>query len=141
VTQPALASGIERLQAMNEAIERGDRDEFGSLIAAVIHVDCDWTPLITAVEGRSYKGREGMVAFFEDFLGSFEVRYLDPEFRPLGDAAVLLLTTMQMCGRDSGVEVLRELGVIFEFEEGLVRRARAYDSHREATAEAEALRA
>jgi hypothetical protein len=139
VTQPALASGIERLQAMNQAIERGDLDGFRAVISTVMHVDCDWAPLIAAVEGRSYTGREGMAAFFEDLLGSFEVRYLNPEFRPVGDEAVLFLSTMQMRGRESGVQVLRELGVVIQFEEGLVRRARAYDSHGEAIAQGEAL--
>ncbi len=139
MTQSALDTRIARLQALNEAIQRGDRDGFRTRITEVMHADCEWDPLIAAVEGGDYRGRDGMADFFDDFLGSFEVRYVDPDFRAVGDDAVLLLADMRVRGRESGVEVPRELGVLFEFEGGLVRRARAYESHREARAAAEAL--
>ena len=140
MTDATLASGIERLQAVNEAIQGGDRDEFRRSIANVMAADCEWDPLITAVEGgQDYRGRDGLADFFDDFLGSFEVRYVDPQFRAVGDHVVLLLADMRMRGRESGIDVARELGVVFEFEDGFVRRARAFESHREAAAEAEAL--
>ena len=135
----AVASRIERLQALYAAIEEGDRERFRARIDEVMHVDCVWEPLIAAVEGGRYVGRDGMVAFFEDFLGSFEVRYVDPEFRPVGERAVVLLVTMKLRGRESGVAFPGELGVTFEFDGALVRRARAYDSHAAALADAEAL--
>ncbi len=139
MSQSTLDTRVARLQALNEAIQRGDRDGFRERIAEVMHAECEWDPLITAVEGGDYRGREGMADFFDDFLGSFEVRYVDPDFRPVGDEAVLLLATMRVRGRESGIEVPRELGVLFEFEDDLVRRARAYESHADAVAAAEAL--
>jgi ketosteroid isomerase-like protein len=142
VTRTAPTTGIEQIQALNDALQRGDREGFRELIEGVIHPDCEWQPLITGVEGADhYRGREGMAEFFDDFIGSFEVRYVEQEFRPVGDRGVLMLTVMRVRGRESGVEVSREVGCIFEFEDGLVRRARAYESHAEAAAAAEALHA
>jgi ketosteroid isomerase-like protein len=142
VTRSALATEIERLEALNDALQRRDRESFREAVVHVIHPDCEWEPLITGVEGAEhYRGREGMAEFFDDFLGAFEVRYIDQDFRPVGDRGVLMLTVMRVRGRESGVEVTREVGCIFEFEDGLVRRARAYESHGEARTAAEALHA
>jgi ketosteroid isomerase-like protein len=140
VTRSALSTGTEKVRALNEALQSGDREGFRELVARIVHPDSEWEPLITAVEGgHEYRGREGMADFFDDFLGSFEVRYIDQQLLPIGDDAVLFLTAMRVRGRESGIEVPREVGVVFEFEDGLVRRARAYESHDEARAAAEAL--
>jgi SnoaL-like domain len=140
VTNATLASGIERLRVVMDALERADGDAFRAAIADVMAADCEWEPLITEVEGgQDYRGRDGMADFFDDFVGAFEVRYIDPQFRAIGEHVVLVLVTMELRGRESGIEVPREMGAVFEFEDGLVRRARAFDSHREA--EAEAMRA
>jgi hypothetical protein len=138
----ATASRKERLEGVYDALQRRDREDFRRRIVELMHPDCEWTPLITEVEGGGpYHGPDGMIEFFDDFLGSFEVRYVDPEFRSVGADTVLLLVTMQVRGRESDVEVPRELGLVFEFEDELVRRAHAHYSHDRAIAESEARRA
>ena len=129
-----MTARIEHLSAVVDAIRRGDRDDFRRRAERIMHPDCEWEPLITAVEGRDYRGPDGVAAFFEDFVGTFEVSSLDHELRAAGDGTVLMLATMRVRGRESGIEVPRELAVIFEFEGDLVRHARAYESHREAEA-------
>jgi hypothetical protein len=42
-------------------------------------------------------------------------------------------------GRGSGIELDQDVGVVWELEDGLVRRARSYTSQAEALAAAEAL--
>jgi hypothetical protein len=137
VTAATLSREIEGLRSFTQAIERGDRDAVHTLLLEVFHPDCEWEALIGAVEGRDYRGRDGMARFVDDLSGSFDVSYSDPDFRVVGPSTVLMLTTTEMHGHESGIDIVRELGVIAEFEDGLVRRARAYESHREATAEAE----
>jgi ketosteroid isomerase-like protein len=129
----------EMLRVSAESIERRDREAGKRQIEAFWHEDCEWSPLIAGVEGAStYHGREGVLQFFEDFLGSFEVRYHDIEFEQVGDV-VIWLSRMEVRGRESGVEVERELGVVYELDEGLIRHGKAYDSHAAALRAAEEL--
>jgi hypothetical protein len=48
---------------------------------------------------------------------------------------------MSLRARESGVELRRELGIVYEVDGELIRRGRAYDSHAAALAAAEELRA
>ena len=147
---------IEKLRSWNERLEEAaeekrrtgvqaigpeDREELRRYVADVWHQDCEWFPLIGGVEGTgSYRGRDGVLAFYEDFWGAFEVTYEDHDFRPLGDA-VVHLSSMSLRARESGVELRRELGIVYEVDGELIRRGRAYDSHAAAFAAAEELRA
>ena len=130
---------VELIRAARSAAESGDREAFERAVRELVHADCEWEPLIAGVEGRSYTGPEGVLAFYDDFLGVFDVRYEDAEYRPVGEGALLELTTMHMRGRQSDVAVERELGVIYEFDGGRMRHGRAYDSHAQAIEYAEAL--
>jgi hypothetical protein len=137
---PATAdTRIERIRAARSATESGDREAFMRAIEELVHPDCEWEPLIAGVEGRSYRGTQGVLAFYDDFLGAFAVRYEDAEYRPVGDDSLLELTTMHMRGRQSDVEVRRELGVVYRFDADRMRHGRAYDSHARALKDAEAL--
>jgi hypothetical protein len=130
---------IELIRRARSASESGDREAFGRAIEELVHPDCEWEPLIAGVEGRHYRGPEGMLAFYDDYLAAFEVRYEDTEYRPIGEDTVLELTTMRVRGRQSDVEVQRELGVVYQFDADRVRYGRAYDSHAQAIEDAEAL--
>jgi hypothetical protein len=135
----ALDERIELIRAARSASETGDREAFERAARETMHPDGTWEPLIGGVEGRSYTGPEGIVAFFDDFHGAFEVHYGDTEYRQVAEDVFLELTTMHMKGRRSEVAVDRELAVVWRFEGDRVRHARAYDSHARAVADAEAL--
>jgi ketosteroid isomerase-like protein len=134
VTSAAATQHVEIISRTLDTIESGNRRELRRLIDDTVHQDCEWFPLLARVEGggEGYHGPDGMAAFFEDLVGSFEVRYENREISALGDAAVLLICEMNVLGRESGVAVSRELGVIYEFDDGRLRRGRAYPSHAEA---------
>lgn len=114
-----------------------NRQEVDAFVAELVHADCEWQPFLSGVEGRTYRGPEGLREFANDLLGSFDVSYDVDEVRPIGDDAVLLLATMNLRGQGSDVAVRQELGVLWEFENGLIRRGKAMD-HRQAKAAAEA---
>jgi hypothetical protein len=129
----------EMLRATAETIERKDREAGERQVAEFWHEDCEWVPLLAGVEGEgTYRGHDGVLRFFEDFMGTFDVRYRGYEFRQIGDA-VVWLTAMELRGRGSGIQVERELGVVYEFDGDLIRQGRAYDSHPAALAAAEEL--
>jgi ketosteroid isomerase-like protein len=141
VTEATPTRNVEIVRRRSSALIAGDRDELRELIRDTMHPDCEWVPRVTAVEGRTYRGHEGMLEFVEDFLASFSVRYRVDELRAVGDRAVLFLGAMELRGRESGADVRQEVGVVYEFEDGLMRRGEVFDSRAEALAAAEALHA
>jgi hypothetical protein len=59
--------------------------------------------------------------------GASSVSYEIETIRPVGPSAVLVLGSMTLTGRESGVELPRDLGALFEFEDGMIRRGEASD--------------
>jgi hypothetical protein len=129
----------ERRQSGTYAIRAEDHRGLEKFVAELWHEECEWFPLIAGVEGKtSYRGRDGVVAFYEDFWGTFEVTYGEPDFRVIGNS-IVYLTSMDLRGRESGVELAGELGIVYEIDDDLIRTGRAYDSHSAAVAAAEEL--
>ena len=122
-----------------EAIEKGDLEQFRRLAREHAHPEVEWTPLIGAGVEGSYQGLERVISFFADYLGSFEVRYEDTEVSAVSDDVIVVLGVIRLKGRHSGVEVERALANVFEFEDGLVHRGRAFPTHPEATEAAKEL--
>jgi ketosteroid isomerase-like protein len=118
---------LEAISRAYAALEADDREALVALVDEAIHPECEWVPFVTGVEGRTYRGRDGMLEFIEDFLGTFSVRYEIETVRPVGASAALVLGSMTLTGRESGVEIPQELGAVFEFEDGLIRRGKASD--------------
>lgn len=130
---------VELVRAGQEALERSDRDAFRDVADRMMHRDGEWVPLLAEVEGGPYIGPRGVMRWFDDFMGSFEVRYENPEFVEVGDRVVLTLGEMRLRGRESDIEVTRDVGTVYEFDGERLRRGRVYDSRAEAIAAAEAL--
>ena len=125
-------SQIEAVKRTWDAVEQGDREGLRAIAAQAVHPDCEWTPLLSGVDGRTYHGPDGMVAFFEEWLESFEPRYEDRSYEQLSDDIVLATCRMSIEGRGTGVAMEREVAVLTQFEDGLLRRGRAYDTRSEA---------
>jgi ketosteroid isomerase-like protein len=139
MTSEIQTDKVALVERSMDLVERGDRDGLRRLVAEIARPDCEWKPLIgEAVEGI-YRGPDGFVAFFDDLLGSFEVRYEDRDLRAVGADGVVTLYRLRLIGRKSGVGVDQEMGAVFEFEDGLLRRGQAYPSRADALAAAEAL--
>jgi ketosteroid isomerase-like protein len=137
VTDPMTQ--IEAVRRTWDAVEQGDRAVLRALAAETVHPDCEWTPLLAGVDGRTYHGPDGMVEFFEEWLGSFSPRYEDREYEQLSDDVVLASCRMWIESRETGVEMQREIAVLTQFEGGLLRRGQAYDSRGEAMEAAKGL--
>jgi ketosteroid isomerase-like protein len=109
------------------------------LIPEVFDPEVEFSPwLAREVEHRTYRGHDGLRTFFrelQDMLG--EVRYAPPEFHPLSDEVIVVFTRLEGVGRGSDVPVGQDLGLVYEFENGLVTRLTAFGSHGEAMRAAE----
>jgi hypothetical protein len=130
-------TNVEFVEAAMDLIERADQHALHELIEGRVHPEAELTPLIShGVEGV-YEGPYGVRRFFDDLLETFEVRYSDRELRVVGEGVVLVLCRMALRGRESGAEVVQDVGTVYEFEGDQFRGARVYDDQAEATQAAE----
>jgi hypothetical protein len=66
-----------------------------------------------------------------------DVRYAPPQYRPLNENLIVVLTRLEGAGRVSALPVGQDLGLVYEFEAGLVTRLIAFGSHEDALRAAE----
>ncbi len=101
---------------------------------ALSHPDVEWSSaILRQVEGGDavHRGRAEVGQFWDEWHALWDLDIEVSESRDLGDT-VLVLAQLRTRGKSSGAEVERSIGYTFEFEDGLVRRARAYPSPEEA---------
>jgi hypothetical protein len=134
---PATAANLEFVEAVMDLIERGDQRALHDLIEGRVHPEAELTPLISlGVEGV-YEDPDGVRRFFDDLLDAFEVRYSERELRSVGGGGVLVLCRMALRGRESGAELVQDVGTVYDFEGEQFRSARVYEDQSEATEAAE----
>ena len=120
---------VELATRLVDAFNRRDLDAFAEHCTA----DVEWFPsLAGAIEGGSYKGREGMERYFEDYDEAWE-RFMveNDEYRSVDDR-VLACGRLEATGRGSGVPVTTPIWTVIEFRGGKVSRARVFHDHGEA---------
>jgi ketosteroid isomerase-like protein len=133
---------LELMPRFFDALERGDVDAGMALTTDLTHPEIEFTSAIgTVIEGHVYRGRDELEAWFRDLVATFVVGFEDREFRAVGDRAVVACYRFRGHGRGSGIDLDQEIGVVWELEDGLIRRSRSFTSHVEALAAAEELRA
>jgi hypothetical protein len=136
----SVEQAIPLIDQGGDALERGDIDAYMALIESHAHPDCEFTSsVLGVVEGSGYRGHEGYRRWATDLLETSEVAYREREYTVISDDVLLLLAQFEMKGRESRAPVRRELGVVHQFEDGLLRRSTSYLSHAEALAAAEEL--
>jgi hypothetical protein len=139
VTDSSVDLVIEAIDRILDEFERGDLEAARQPIEECTHPACELTSAIgSEVEGATFVGPEEMRGWFASLVETFELRYEDRRFRPIDESTILLLTTNRLRGRGSGAEVVREIGMVFELEGPLIRKAVSYGSQEEAVDAAEA---
>jgi ketosteroid isomerase-like protein len=101
--------------------------------------DIEWRPAtMSAVEGGSFHGTEGMREFFDEWDKTWRLWEVEPcEVRDLGEQ-VLVLGHVHAAARGSGLELDQPVAYLFEFRDGLLQRGATFFDHDEAVAAAEA---
>ena len=123
------SANVEIVKRFIDAYNRRDVEALAGLVTPDFEF---FAAMIGVVEGGSYRGREGMEAYFKDIGDTWEVlRVLGDEFRDLGDR-VLWLGRAEGRGKGSGVPVDAPLGAVSDFRDGKISRARAFLDHGEA---------
>src|SRR3954447_18631792 len=111
-----------------EAFNGTDVEAFADLTTP----DFAWSPSMVAVEGETYRGRDGIERYFGSLHSSWErFHILRGEFRDFGEL-VVMLGRLEGRGKGSGVPVDSSLGMVFDFRDGTISRIRGYLDHAEA---------
>jgi len=120
---------VEIAKRLTDALNRLDVDASAGLSSA----DFEWFPVLAGtVEGKSFRGREGIEEYFGELRDTWEeFRLVIDEFRDLGDN-VLALGRLEGRGRGSGVQVALPISVLCDYREGRIWRSRAFSDHGEA---------
>jgi ketosteroid isomerase-like protein len=133
---------LRSIESFLDEIERGDVEAAINAVAQLIHPDMRFTSMIgSEIDGRTYIGPDGLREWFQDYSDTFEVQYLHRLFTVYDEGVVVGLYTNTMRGRTSDIELSRDIGTVWEFEDGLVVKAVTYGSQDEALKAAEAARA
>jgi ketosteroid isomerase-like protein len=132
-------SNAEKLRKLYEAFDFGGAEAAGPLLNEIFDSEVEFNPLESAeAGGRTYRGRDGVVAFFGELSEALEgVRYEPPQFHPVGDDLVVVFTRLVGTKRDTAMPMRQDLSLVYEFFDGRARCVTAYDSPAEALEAAE----
>ena len=120
---------VEIAKRVMDAFNRRDINAFVQPTTS----DFEWFPALgMAVEGDSFRGREGVEAYFEALHATWEeVRLVAEEVRDLGEI-VVWLGRVEGRGKGSGDHGRCALGAVLDFRGEKAWRARSYLDHGEA---------
>jgi ketosteroid isomerase-like protein len=111
-----------------DAFNGTDVDAF----AALTTPDFEWSPSMVAIDGETYRGRDGIDKYFGSLGNAWERFHISRDrFRAGGDV-VVMLGRLEGLGKGSGVPVDASLGMVFDFRDGAISRIRGYLDHDEA---------
>ena len=119
------------------SVLKGSMDAFNAgksdLAAEFMDPEVDYTPILAAMEGRSYHGHEGVAEFFRELQLDWEVFIVEPQkFFERGDR-VLALGTWTATGRASGLELSgQQAAWVATVRDGLITHFRTYSQRQEA---------
>jgi ketosteroid isomerase-like protein len=122
----------ENLEVPRRLIDAYSRGDIPSFLEE-LDPDVEWIPIMAALEGRVYRGRERVRQWLEDIARDWE--YFEPcheEYRDLGDR-VLIFGRWRARGRVSGVELENQPATwLYEITDGRVVRMRTFTDRAEA---------
>jgi ketosteroid isomerase-like protein len=89
--------------------------------------DFEWVPAEEVPGHSTHRGSAGFAEFIREWVKDFETWTFDLErLEEAPDGRVVALAYQKGTGKTSGAPVELHFGVVFEFEDGLARRARAF---------------
>ena len=100
--------------------------------AALTTQDFEWAPSMVAIEGETFRGREGIDRYFRSLGNSWEQFHIHRNRFRDAEGLVVMLGRLEGRGVGSGVPVDAPLGMVFDLRGGMISRIRGYLDHAEA---------
>jgi ketosteroid isomerase-like protein len=99
----------------------------------------EWIPAVSQLGDELYVGRDGFHKWITDMEAvASEFRQSGIELFAVGERHLLVLGQMKLVGKESGAGFESEYGSLYEVEDGISTRGRAFLSHDEARRATEA---
>ena len=118
----------EQMKGLNLAVQGDDPEDQRELVEQVYAPDAEVTWSATNPEARTYRGHEGVLQAFSEWMESFEEYYIDAaEFIDAGDH-VVVPTHQWGTGKTSGISVDLEITAVYTLKEGKIVVFREYDT-------------
>ena len=114
-----------------QAIEAFNEREVDAF-AVLTTVDFEWSPSMVAIEGETFHGREGIERYLRSLDNGWERFHIHRDRFRETDGLVVMLGRLEGRGVGSGVPVDSSLGMVFDFQGGMISRIRGYLDHDEA---------
>jgi ketosteroid isomerase-like protein len=132
VTAPE--SNVERIRRLWEAFENEGFGKAAELVEQDFAEDVEFNPLAAGgAGGRTYRGRDGMMAFFGELAEGFaDVGFEPVECHGVGEEIVVAFTRMIGTAKETGLPMRQDLSLVYEFGDDQVRCVTAYESPAEA---------
>jgi ketosteroid isomerase-like protein len=122
----------ENVETVKRWVDAFNRRDLDALMETVIPDFAFLPAMADTLDGNSFRGREGMEAYFVDVDSAWEeLRLVYDDYRDLGDR-VLVLGRIEGRGRGSGAVVETPQGAVADFRDGKLSSARSYLDHAEA---------
>jgi uncharacterized protein len=122
----------ENVDIVRRATDPFNRRDIPALLE-LLDPDVEWIPIMAALEGRVYRGHEGVRRWFEDLAADWEsFETSGVEYRDLGDR-VLVFGSWRARGRASGVELEnRPASWLIDLKGGKIVRLQTFTDRAEA---------
>jgi ketosteroid isomerase-like protein len=119
---------VDALRRGYEALNRGDV----SAVLTHVHPEVEFVPLVGNLDGRIYRGHEGMTDYVATMRSEWEQIGWDVRRLEEVDAG-RVLAVVRMHGRSHrGISVDQEVGVVAEMHDGRATRLTTYPNAAEA---------
>lgn len=125
----------EHVDTVRRTLDAWNRRDLEAWLAPS-HPEVEWTSQVAqSMHGSEtvYRGRAELRRFWEEWHATWDVNIDVTELFDLGET-VVALARVRAHGESSGIDIERPIAYVFQFEDGLARRARAYFDPQEALA-------
>jgi ketosteroid isomerase-like protein len=114
---------VEVIRRAFEAIAAGDADSLAGLASE----DAELRSVVSGIEGRVYRGPQGIRQYSADLIEAFErVDQTAEELIDLDENGVLVIIRVEARSRTSGLELAQRFAVHWTFKEGKPWRGVGY---------------
>jgi ketosteroid isomerase-like protein len=120
------------IELVRSGMEAWDREDMPALIA-LCDPDVEFVSIFAGMEGRTYRGYDGLREYFADMSDTWTEFHRDiEEMIDAGDDRVVVFFRLRGIARGSGVPVDERVTTVFRLRNGLLHRMVVYRDREEA---------